>query len=77
MAGRLPKCPKANCRNNARDTVLFFNKRPSRIETINDLNSDVVNLFRCIRDYPDELARLIAYTPYARTEYYARMTRSV
>lgn len=51
--------------------AVFFNKPPSALETINDLDGDVVNLFRVIRDRPDELARLIYWTPYSREEYYA------
>ncbi|ALS27172.1 D12 class N6 adenine-specific DNA methyltransferase [Paenibacillus sp. 32O-W] len=51
--------------------AVFFNKRPSTLETINDIDGDVVNLFRVIRDRPDELARLVYWTPYSREEYYA------
>ncbi|AOC91124.1 Site-specific DNA-methyltransferase (adenine-specific) [Bacillus amyloliquefaciens] len=51
--------------------ALFFNKQPSTIETINDLDSSVVNLFKVIRDQPEELARLIEWTPLSREEYYA------
>lgn len=51
--------------------AVLFNKAPSRLETINDLDSDVVNLFRVIRDYPEELARVARWTPYSREEYYA------
>ena len=38
-------------------------------DVYNDLDGDVVNLFRVIRDRADELARAIALTPYAREEY--------
>jgi len=51
--------------------AVFFNKSPSPLETINDLDGDVVNLFRVIRDQPEELARLVKWTPYSREEYYA------
>lgn len=37
--------------------AVFFSKEPSRIEMINDLDNNVPNLFRCIRDDPDRLAR--------------------
>ena len=40
--------------------AIFFRKPPSRIETINDLDGDAVNLFTCIRDRPDELDRAVA-----------------
>jgi len=51
--------------------AVFFNKPPSPLETINDIDGDVVNLFRVIRDRPEELARLVYWTPYSREEYYA------
>src|SRR5690606_6650859 len=50
--------------------AVFFTKPPSALETINDIDGDVVNLFRVIRDRPDELARLVDWTPYSREEYY-------
>lgn len=50
--------------------AVFFNKEKSPIETINDLDSSVVNLFRVIRDNPEELAYKIQFTPLSREEYY-------
>lgn len=49
--------------------AVFFNKRPSRIGTINDLDGEIVNLFRCVREWPEELACAVALTPYSREEY--------
>ena len=49
--------------------AVFFNKQPSNIETINDLDEDVVNFFEAIRDMPEELAAKIHMTPYARAVY--------
>jgi DNA adenine methylase len=49
--------------------AVFFNKQASKLETINDIDGDVVNLFRIIRKYPEELAHLIQWTPYSREEY--------
>lgn len=49
--------------------AVFFNKPPSPIETINDLDGDVVNVFRCIREDCNRLAALVAATPYSRAEY--------
>ncbi|QHZ50685.1 DNA adenine methylase [Paenibacillus larvae] len=49
--------------------AVFFNKEPSKLETINDINGDVINLFQVIRDHPNDLARMIYWTPYARDEY--------
>jgi DNA adenine methylase len=44
-------------------------KRPAPIEVINDLNGDVVNFFRQLRDNPGDLRRRIALTPYSREEF--------
>lgn len=49
--------------------AVFFNKNRSVIETINDIDSSVVNLFRVIRDNPEELTRLVEMTPWSREEY--------
>ena len=51
--------------------AVFFQKPPSKVETINDIDGNVVNLFRVIRERPEELAALIEMTPWAREEYYA------
>lgn len=49
--------------------AVFFNKTPSFTEILNDLDGDIVNLFTCIRDFPEELAIMIELTPYSREEY--------
>lgn len=46
--------------------AVLFNKPPSPIETINDLDDDVINLFQCIRDHSQQLAAMIAAIPYSR-----------
>lgn len=46
--------------------AVLFNKSPSAIETVNDIDGDIVNFFTVLRDQPEELARLIDLTPYAR-----------
>lgn len=51
--------------------AVLFNKQPSRIETINDLDGGVVHFFKTCREQPEELARALALTPYARSEYNA------
>lgn len=49
--------------------AVFFKKTPSKVETINDIDGQVVNLFKVIREQPEKLARLIYFTPWARDEY--------
>ena len=51
--------------------AVFFNKLPSKVETINDIDGNVVNLFKVIRDRTEEFMRLVEFTPWARDEYYA------
>ena len=54
--------------------AVFFNKRPSTVETINDIDGNVVNLFRVLRERPGDLAEMIELTPWARDEYYDSCT---
>ena len=49
--------------------AVLFNKPRSNIETVNDLDGNVVNLFEWIRKDPERLAHEIYYTPYARQVY--------
>lgn len=46
--------------------AVLFNKPPSAIETVNDLDGDVINFFRVLREQPEKLAEMIYLTPYAR-----------
>lgn len=49
--------------------AVLFNKPASDIETVNDLDHEVVNLFRCIQMDAERLARLVMTTPYSREAY--------
>lgn len=49
--------------------AVLFNKPRSNIETVNDLDGNVVNLFEWIKRDPERLAYEIYYTPYARQVY--------
>lgn len=42
---------------------IFFKKAPTDESILNDINSDLMNLYLTVRDEPQELARLIHYTP--------------
>lgn len=48
---------------------VLLNKGKSNIETINDLDDEVINLFECIRNNPERLAKAIFLTPYSRQAY--------
>lgn len=49
---------------------VLLQKPKSPSETYNDLDSNVVNFFRVLRDRPDELISKIRLTPRARAEFY-------
>jgi DNA adenine methylase len=48
---------------------VFFRKEPSMVETINDLDGDVTNLFKQVRDNCEELVYKLRYTPWSREEF--------
>ena len=49
--------------------AVLFNKKRSPIETVNDLDGHVTNLFQWIRDDPERLYRAVYWIPYARDSY--------
>lgn len=51
--------------------AVLLAKTPSSMETVNDLDGDLVNFWRVLRDHPAELARVCALTPHSRAEFTA------
>ena len=49
--------------------AVLLRKPRVNTEVYNDRDGDVVTLFRVLREQPQELARALALTPYARDEY--------
>ena len=49
--------------------AVLFTKGRSNIETVNDLNDDIINLFEWIKNDPERLAHEVYWTPYAREVY--------
>ncbi|NRQ31300.1 DNA adenine methylase [Nonomuraea sp. NN258] len=70
LASLLPK-HEVYCEPFAGSAAVFFAKQPAKIETINDLNGDLVCFMRALRDQPRELQRAIQLTPYSRAEHQA------
>jgi DNA adenine methylase len=64
----LPKCHHY-CEPFAGSAAVLLNRDPSPVETYNDLDGEVVNFFRVLRDRHEELIRIIALTPFSREEY--------
>lgn len=48
---------------------VLLNRKPSPLETYNDLDGEVVNFFRVLRNGPMELVRAISLTPFSREEF--------
>lgn len=49
--------------------AVFFKKKPSYIETINDVDGNIVNLFKVCREQPEALAKAMEFTPFSREEF--------
>ncbi len=49
--------------------AVLFRKPRSHIETVNDLDGEIVNLFHWIKEDPEKLAHEIYWIPYARQVY--------
>jgi DNA adenine methylase len=50
--------------------AVLLAKEPSEVETVNDLDGEVVNFWRVVRDQPDALATLCEYTPHSLEEFH-------
>jgi DNA adenine methylase len=48
---------------------VFLRKRPAQFEVLNDLDGEVVNFFRVLRERSEDLIYAITSTPYSREEY--------
>lgn len=49
--------------------VVTVNRPPSQIETYSDINGNLVNFFRVLRDHTEELITKLHLTPHSREEY--------
>lgn len=56
--------------------AVLLNKQRSHIETVNDIDEEIVNFFRILRDRSGELERVIEFTPFSRSEYKAAYEKS-
>ncbi|MFB6392556.1 DNA adenine methylase [Polymorphospora lycopeni] len=49
--------------------AVLLAKPPSKLETVNDLDQDLVTFWRVCRDRLDDLERVVAFTPHSRVEH--------
>jgi len=52
----------------------LLNREPSPVETYNDIDGEVVNFFRVLRDQKENLVKGLALTPFSREEFYLAIT---
>lgn len=65
----LPEC-RHYCEPFGGSAAVLLNRKPSLIETYNDIDGEVVNFFRTLREQRDSLIESIALTPFSREEFY-------
>jgi len=71
----LPKCHHY-CEPFAGSAAVLLNREPSPVETYNDIDGEVVNFFRVLRNQTSKLTRAIALTPFSREEFYVAVNGS-
>jgi len=54
--------------------AVLLNREPSPLETYNDIDGEVVNFFRVLRDQKERLIEAIGLTPFSREEFYRALT---
>lgn len=71
LAWLLPLLPTCHhyCEPFAGSGAVLLNRAPSPIETYNDLDGEVVNFFRVLRDEKEKLVEAIGLTPFSREEF--------
>jgi len=65
----LPQCHHY-CEPFAGSAAVLLNRPASPVETYNDIDGEVTNFFRVLREHSGELLKQIALTPFSREEFY-------
>ncbi len=69
----LPDCHHY-CEPFAGSAAVLLNRPPSPVETYNDLDGEVVNFFRVLREQKEDLLQSIGLTPFSREEFYLSLS---
>jgi DNA adenine methylase len=64
----LPPCHHY-CEPFAGSGAILLNREPSPVETFNDLDGEIANFFRVLRDDKERLVEAIGLTPFSREEF--------
>ena len=72
----LPMLPECHhyCEPFSGSAAVLLNRNPSPVETYNDIDGEVANFFKVLRDQTEELTKAIAFTPFSREEFYWAVT---
>ncbi len=65
----LPEC-RHYCEPFAGSAAVLLNRKPSPVETYNDIDGEVANFFSVLRDQKERLIEAIGLTPFSREEFY-------
>ena len=67
----LPLLPRSKhyCEPFGGSAAVLLNRHPSEVETYNDIDGEIANFFRVLRDNKDELIYSIGMTPFSREEF--------
>jgi DNA adenine methylase len=65
----LPRDIHHYCEPFGGSAAILLNREPTGAETYNDLDGEVVNFFKVLRDEFDDLVRVISLTPFSRAEF--------
>jgi DNA adenine methylase len=72
---RLPDCHHY-CEPFAGSAAVLLNRAPSPVETYNDIDGEVANFFRTLRNHKSELVERIGLTPFSREEFFYSVSRN-
>lgn len=67
----LPLLPNTRqyCEPYGGSAAVLLNREPAEVETYNDLDGEVANFFRVLREQKEELVQAIGLTPFSREEF--------
>lgn len=71
----LPSCHHY-CEPFAGSAAVLLNRDPSPVETYNDIDGEVGNFFRVLRNRKSELIEKIGLTPFSREEFYYSVSKN-
>ena len=71
----LPECHHY-CEPFGGSAAVLLNRNPAPVETYNDIDGEVSNFFKVLRDSKDELIEQIGLTPFSREEFYVALNGS-